>query len=169
MKYLNDATSQYILMEQRTLWNKKHTFLEICFMKLINCVACGNVAQLQTLLLFVSSIQMERIQQITWTMSPSCGLSCKYIALKKKKKKKGVVRWDLEGPISSGYLVHCSHPFFMSIRIEFLASYSMLSRSFMTPTWLARLFINPEFCQCPLRCSWFWYLQQTACFCCISL
>ncbi len=60
------------------------------------------------------------------------------------KKKKGVVRWDFEGPISSGYLAHCSHPFFMSIRIGFSASYSMLSRSFVTPTSLARLFINPE-------------------------
>ncbi len=26
--------------------------------------------------------------------------------------KKGVVRWDLEGPISAGYLAHCSHPLF---------------------------------------------------------
>ncbi len=43
--------------------------------------------------------------------------------------KKGVVRWDLEGPISSGYLAHCSHTFFMSIRIDFSASYSMLSQS----------------------------------------
>ncbi len=86
--------------------------------------------------------------------------------------KKGV-RWDLEGPISSGYLAHCSHVFFMSIRIGFSASYSMLSWSFVTPTSLAKLFINPEFCQCPLRrlCQLqiFWYLQQTACFCCISL
>ncbi len=69
------------------------------------------------------------------------------------KKKKGVVRWDLEGPISSGYLAHCSHPFFTSIRIEFSASYSMLSQSLVTPTSLDRLFINPEFCQCPLRRS----------------
>ncbi len=38
------------------------------------------------------------------------------------KKKKGV-RWDFEGPVSSGYLAYCSHPFFMSIRIEFSASY----------------------------------------------
>ncbi len=37
--------------------------------------------------------------------------------------KNGVVRWDLEGPISSGYLAHCSHPFFMSNSIEFSASY----------------------------------------------
>ncbi len=29
------------------------------------------------------------------------------------------MRWDLEGPISSGYIAHCSHPFFMSIRIAF--------------------------------------------------
>ncbi len=90
-----------------------------------------------------------------------------------KKKKKGVVRWDLEGPISSGYLTHCSHPFFMSIHIEFSASFSMLSRSFVIPTSLARLFINSEFCQCPLRrpcqLQLFWYLQQTAYFCCISL
>ncbi len=92
---------------------------------------------------------------------------------KERKKKKGVVRWELEGSISSGYLAHCSHPFFMSIRIEFSASYSMLSRSFVTPTSLARLFINSEFYQCPLRRSCqlqlFRYLQQTACFCCISL
>ncbi len=51
-------------------------------------------------------------------------------------------------------------------------SYSMLSQSLVTQTSLARLFINPEFCQCPLRRSCqlqlFWYLQQTACFCCIS-
>ncbi len=40
-------------------------------------------------------------------------------------------------------------------------------------TDLARLFIKPEFCQCPLRRSCqlqlFWYQQQTVCFCCISL
>ncbi len=35
MKYLYDATNQYISMEQRTLWNKKCMFLAICFMKLI--------------------------------------------------------------------------------------------------------------------------------------
>ncbi len=71
MKYLYDATNQYISMEERTLWNKKHImFLEICFMKLINCVAWGNVTQLQTLLLCLSLIQMERIQQITWSMFP---------------------------------------------------------------------------------------------------
>ncbi len=34
------------------------------------------------------------------------------IIAKLKKKKKGVVRWDLEGPISSGYLAHCSHLLF---------------------------------------------------------
>ncbi len=42
-------------------------------------------------------------------------------------KKKGVVRWDLEGPISSGYLAHCPHPFSISIPIEFSASYSMIT------------------------------------------
>ncbi len=56
----------------------------------------------------------------------------------------------------------------MSIRIEFLASCSRLSQSLVTLTSLAKLFINPEFCQCPLRRSYqlqlFWYLQQTACF-----
>ncbi len=57
-----------------------------------------------------------------------------------KKKKKGVVRWDLESPIGSW-------------SFRFSASYSMLSQSLVTPTSLARLFINPEFCQCPLRCS----------------
>ncbi len=41
------------------------------------------------------------------------------------KKKKGIVRWDLEGPRSSDYLAHCSHLLFMSIRMEFSASYSM--------------------------------------------
>ncbi len=68
-------------------------------------------------------------------------------------KKKSVVRWDLEGPITSGYLAHCSHLFFMSIHIEFSASYSMLSQGLVMPTSLARLFINPELCQCPLRRS----------------
>ncbi len=80
-------------------------------------------------------------------------------------KKKSVVRWDLEGSISWGYLAHCSHTFFMSIHIEFSSSYSMLSQSLVTPTSMARLFINPEFCQSPLRRSCqlqlFWYLQQT--------
>ncbi len=33
--------------------------------------------------------------------------------------KKSVLRWNLEGPISSDYLPHCSHPFFMSIRRVF--------------------------------------------------
>ncbi len=55
------------------------------------------------------------------------------------RSKKGVVRWDLEGPISSGYLAHYSQPFFMSIRTEFSASYSMLSQS------LARSSINRSF------------------------
>ncbi len=59
----------------------------------------------------------------------------------------------LRGPISSSYLARCSHPFFMSIHIDLLASYSMRSQNFVTPTSLARLFINPEFCQCPLRRS----------------
>ncbi len=36
-------------------------------------------------------------------------------------KKKGVTKWNLEGPVNSGYLAHCSHPFFMSIYIEFSA------------------------------------------------
>ncbi len=45
-----------------------------------------------------------------------------------KKKKVSVVRWDLESHISSDYLAHCSHPFFMSIRIELSASYSLLSK-----------------------------------------
>ncbi len=90
-----------------------------------------------------------------------------------KKKKKKVVGWDLEVPTSSGYLVHCSYPFFTSIHKAFSASYSMLSQSFAIPNSPARLFINPEFRQCPLRCSCqlqlFWYLPQTACFHCISL
>ncbi len=67
--------------------------------------------------------------------------------------KKKSVTWDLEGPISSGYLAQCSRPFFLSIRIEFSAFYSMLSQSRATPTSLAGLFINPEVCQCPLRRS----------------
>ncbi len=63
------------------------------------------------------------------------------------------MRWDLEGPISWGYLAHCSHLFFMSIRIEFLASYSMLFQSVVTQTSLDRLYKNTEFCQCLLRRS----------------
>ncbi len=63
LKYLYDATNQYTFMEQSTPWYTKHMFLEIYFMKLINCVAWGNVAQLQTLSCF-SPIQMERLQQI---------------------------------------------------------------------------------------------------------
>ncbi len=73
--------------------------------------------------------------------------------LKKEKKGESVVRWDLEGPISSGYLAHCSHSLFHSIHIEFSLSYFMLSQSLVIPTLLARLFINPELCQCPLRRS----------------
>ncbi len=57
--------------------------------------------------------------------------------------KKCAKKWDLEGPITSGYLAHCSHPFFMSIRLEFSASYSMLCQSLVTPISLAKLFINP--------------------------
>ncbi len=86
---------------------------------------------------------------------------------------KGTVRWNLGGSISSGYLIYCPLPFFMSIRIEFSASYSILSQSLVTPTLLVWLFINPEFSRCPLRRSCqlqlFWYLPQTACFCYISL
>ncbi len=51
------------------------------------------------------------------------------------------MRWDLEGTISSGYLAGCSHPFFVSIRIQFSASYFMLPQSGVTrcgnftPNW----------------------------------
>ncbi len=49
----------------------------------------------------------------------------------------------------------------------------MLSQSFLTSTSLAKLSINPEFCQPPVSCSCqvqiFWYLQQTACLYYISL
>ncbi len=31
--------------------------------------------------------------------------------------------WNLQGPINSGYLAHCSHFFFTSIRIVFLVFY----------------------------------------------
>ncbi len=71
----------------------------------------------------------------------------------KIKKSGDVVRWDLEGPTSLGYLAHSSHLFFVSIRIVFSASSSTLSQSCMTPTSLAKLFIKPEFCQCTLRRS----------------
>ncbi len=47
----------------------------------------------------------------------------------KQVLKKDFVRCNLEGPISSSYLAHCPHPFFMSIHIEFLVSYSMLPQS----------------------------------------
>ncbi len=73
--------------------------------------------------------------------------------LTEKQIKKRVVRWDLKGLIHSGYVAHCSRPFFKSIRIEFLAFYSMLSQSLVTLTSLEKLFINLEFCQCPLRRS----------------
>ncbi len=53
--------------------------------------------------------------------------------------------WDHQGPISTGYLAHYLHTFFMSIHIEFSASYSMLSQSLVTLTFLTRLFINSEF------------------------
>ncbi len=39
------------------------------------------------------------------------------------QKKKDALKWDLRGPISSGYLAHCSHPFFTSICIMFSMSY----------------------------------------------
>ncbi len=61
---------------------------------------------------------------------------------KKEKEKEKKVRWDFQGLISSGYLAHCSHSFFMCIRIEFSASYSILSQSLVSPISLARLFIN---------------------------
>ncbi len=67
--------------------------------------------------------------------------------------KKGVKSWDPKGSITLGYLAHRSRLFFMSILIEFLASHSMLSHSLVTPTSINRLFINHEFCQCPLRLS----------------
>ncbi len=46
--------------------------------------------------------------------------------------KTDVLRWDLEDPISSGYVTHCSRPFFMSIRIKFFASYTWLSQTLVT-------------------------------------
>ncbi len=84
MKCLYDVTSQYVSMEQRTLWNKKRMFLAICFMKLNNCVAWGNVAQLQTLLCF-SLIQKEAVQQIAKYVSLMCTeltASCKLCCIK---------------------------------------------------------------------------------------
>ncbi len=102
--------------------------------------------------------------------SPAAPKLLKNISKKKKKKCCEVGPWRphklrLFSPL-------LTHSFFMSIRIEFSASYYVLSRSIVTPTSLARLFMNPEFCQCALRRSCqlqlFSYLQQTACFCCIS-
>ncbi len=65
--------------------------------------------------------------------------------------------------------LHFSHAFTQC----FWHSISMLSQSLMTSTFLESLFINFKFGQCPRRGSCqlqlFWYLQQTMCFCCISL
>ncbi len=80
MKYLYDATNQYISMEKRTLWNKKHRFLEIYFIKLIICIVWGNVAQLPTLLSCFSLIQMKRLQRIVSYIFPYYALGCKYVA-----------------------------------------------------------------------------------------
>ncbi len=82
---------------------------------------------------------------------PMCFKFSLSFPLPKLQFKERCCEVDLQGPISSDYLVHCSHPFFMSIRIAFSASYSLLSQSLVTLTSLARLLI--EFCQCPLRRS----------------
>ncbi len=50
------------------------------------------------------------------------------------REKKGAVRWDLGGPISSGNSTHCSHTFFMSIPIEFSTSYCILPMQARIPT-----------------------------------
>ncbi len=66
--------------------------------------------------------------------------------------KKGVVSWDLEGLMSSLFSSLLTHLFHEHLH-RVSASYSMLSQSLVTLTSQARLFINPEFCQCPLRLS----------------
>ncbi len=73
-------------------------------------------------------------------------LGVKVAALKK-------VLWggNLGCPMSSDYLTHCSRLFFTSICIMFSASYSLLSQGLMTPTSLARSFIDPKFCRCPFE------------------
>ncbi len=49
---------------------KQETYVSYNMFHETYCVAWGNVAQLRTLLLCFSSIQMERIQQIAWNMFP---------------------------------------------------------------------------------------------------
>ncbi len=60
--YFNDTA--------HTVKQETYMFLEIYFMKLINCVVWGNIAQLQTLLSSFLLIQMERLQQIVWNIFP---------------------------------------------------------------------------------------------------
>ncbi len=77
-------------------------------------------------------------------------------------KRRAVWR-DLGGPISSGNLAHWSCFFFTSICIVFSVSYIYAILD-VTLTSLARLFINPEFRQCPLRrlckLQLFWFLKR---------
>ncbi len=56
------------------------------------------------------------------------------------------VGWDLGGPISSGYFSPLLTPLFHKHCVVFLMSY-IYTISDVTRTFLARLFINPEFCQ----------------------
>ncbi len=67
-------------MGKDVLWSKRHIFLEIYFMKHINCDAWGNVAQLRTFCSCFLLIQTGRLQQITWNIFSLCALSCKYVA-----------------------------------------------------------------------------------------
>ncbi len=63
-------------------WNSTHyETRNICFLKYISwnllIVSCKEMLRM---LLCFSSIQMERLQQITWNIFPSCALHCKYYA-----------------------------------------------------------------------------------------
>ncbi len=79
MKYLYDVTNQYILIEQCTLRNKKHMFLEIYFMKLI-VLREEMLRNFRRFCRVFLLIQIRRLQKIAWNLFPYFPLGCKYVA-----------------------------------------------------------------------------------------
>ncbi len=82
------------------------------------------------------SIKMSKTVQLSERWSIHAQFNCAVCLNTKLSKDKGVLRWDHEGTISSDYLAQCPRLVFMSIRIEFSASYTMLSQGFVIPTSL---------------------------------
>ncbi len=58
--------------------------------------------------------------------------------------KKSAARWDLGGPISSGYVAHCLHLFFMSILMLFSVFYIYAISEFYDTDFARQVVYKPR-------------------------